>query len=209
MGETGRGFVAVVPPPAVLDEVAARSVGLELPGTARRTTRAQWHLTLQFLGNRVDFDAVAGALADLAVGPGRLRLGGAGGFPSARRARILWIGLTEGAPYLGQLVAAIGSLLAPLGHEAEARDHHAHLTLARFKAPFDARPLVAALGVDPVGDAWTSAEVVLFRSQTRRTGAEHEERARIALEGREGRVSSDPASDTADDPTAWSRSHDA
>lgn len=185
MGDTGRGFVAVVPPPAVLDEIEVRSRGLDLPGTARRTTRAQWHLTLQFLGNRVDFDAVSGALTDLAVGPGRLRLGGAGGFPSARRARILWFGLTEGASYLAQLVAAVRSLLAPLGHEAEAREHHAHVTLARFGAPFDARPLVTTLGAGAVGEAWTATEVVLFRSRTRRTGAEYEERARIALGGSE------------------------
>jgi 2'-5' RNA ligase len=181
MGETGRGFVAVVPPPAVLDDVAARSGGLDLPETARRTTRAQWHLTLQFLGNRVDFDAVSDALADLPVGPGRLRLGGAGGFPSARRARILWIGLTEGASYLGQLVAAVGSRLEPLGHEADFRGHHAHLTLARFQAPLDARPLVTTLGAGPVGGAWPAAEIVLFRSRTRRTGAEYQEQARVAL----------------------------
>ena len=89
MGQVGRGFVAVVPPAPVLDEIATRSAALELPGTARRMVRDQWHLTLHFLGNRVDFDAYGGALQELAMRPGRVQFGGAGAFPSARRARIL------------------------------------------------------------------------------------------------------------------------
>jgi 2'-5' RNA ligase len=188
VGDVGRGFVAVVPPAAVLDEVAALTGALALPGTARRTTRPQWHLTLQFLGNRVDFDAVAGALDLLAVRPGRVRLGGAGAFPSERRARVLWVGTAEGAEYLSQLVAAVGTLLAPLGHEPETRPYHAHLTLARLKAPTDLRSAVAALGSGPVGESWTAAEVALFQSRTRRTGAEYEERARIPLGERGGWV---------------------
>ncbi|MGH9024537.1 MAG: RNA 2',3'-cyclic phosphodiesterase [Acidimicrobiia bacterium] len=181
MGDVGRGFLAVVPPPAVLHEVADRSEVLDLPGTARRTTRLQWHVTLQFLGNRVDFEAVTDALTALAVLSGQLRLGGAGAFPSERRARVLWIGIAQGEEYLAQLVAAIGKLLPPLGHEPPARPYHGHLTLARMKAPVDLRRAVVALGAEPVGKQWTAAEVVLFRSRTGRRGAEYEERARIRL----------------------------
>jgi len=178
---SGRGFVAVVPPPAVLDEVAAHSAALDLPGTARRMVRAQWHLTLHFLGNRVDFDAFGAALGALAVRPGGIQFGGAGAFPSARRARLLWLGVTEGGEYLAQLHTAVGALFAPLGHEPEPRRYHAHLTLARLESPTDARPVVAALGSGPVGEPWTADAVVLFQSRTLSTGAEYEERARVTL----------------------------
>ena len=71
-----RAFVAVSPPDAVLDAVAARAAGVTIPG--RPTTRDQWHVTLQFLGNRADVDAVAAALIGLDAERGTARLGGAG-----------------------------------------------------------------------------------------------------------------------------------
>ena len=93
--ELGRGFVAVVPPDDVLDAVDAAAAAIEVPSTARRTTRPQWHLTLQFLGNRVDFAAVAEALEPLAVLGSAVQLGAAGAFPTERRGRVLWTSLTQ------------------------------------------------------------------------------------------------------------------
>jgi RNA 2',3'-cyclic 3'-phosphodiesterase len=179
--EVGRAFVAAVPPDDVLDAVDAAVSRIEVPSTARRTTRPQWHLTLQFLGNRVDFDAVAGALEALAVRQGTVCLGAAGAFPSERRGRILWMGVSEGDALLSQLAASIGALLAPVGYPPEDRPYHAHLTLARLKAPTDLRPAVAALGPGPVGRPWTVEEVVLFQSKTGRGGAEYTARARFPL----------------------------
>src|SRR3954469_17646531 len=116
-----RAFVAVEAPDAVLDavgDIVAR-VGTGIAG-ARWTTRAQQHMTLQFLGNDADVDAVATALGEIAVQAGAVQLGGGGAFPSPRRARVLWIGLAEGETWLMQLAAAVGVLLSPLGHEPEA-----------------------------------------------------------------------------------------
>jgi 2'-5' RNA ligase len=161
--ELGRAFVAVVPPDDVLDAVGAAAARMDIPSTARRTTRPQWHLTLQFLGNRVDFAAVAGALEPLAVRGSAVQLGAAGAFPTERRGRVLWLGVTRGDALL------------------EARPYHAHLTLARLKAPADLRPVVAALGSGPLGRAWTAEEVVLFQSRTGRGGAEYTARARFPL----------------------------
>ena len=61
-----RAFVAVRLPGAVLDAVHQRVSALDLAG--RRTTRDQWHLTLQFLGDDVDIDAVAGLFGLVVVG---------------------------------------------------------------------------------------------------------------------------------------------
>lgn len=179
--EVGRGFVAVVPPDDVLDAVGAAAAAIEVPSTARRTSRPQWHLTLQFLGNKVDFAAVAGALEALAVRGAPVQLGEAGAFPTERRGRLLWLGVREGDALLAQLAAAVGALLGPTGYPPEGRPYHAHLTLARLKAPADLRPVVAALGSEPVGRAWTPAEVVLFRSKPGRGGSEYTARARVPL----------------------------
>jgi 2'-5' RNA ligase len=68
-----------------------------------------------------------------------------------------------------------------VGYPPEARPYHAHLTLARLKAPSDLRPVVAELGSGPVGREWEAEEVVLFQSKTGRGGAEYTERARFPL----------------------------
>jgi len=176
-----RAFVAVVPPDDVLDAVGKVASGIDVPGTARRTTRPQWHLTLQFLGNRVDLGRVRDALGALAVRAGAVQLGPAGAFPTERRARVLWLGVSEGQALLAQLAAAVGALLEPVGYPPEQRPYHAHLTLARLKSPADLRPVVADVGPGPVGRAWTAGEVVLFQSQVRRSGAEYTPRARFPL----------------------------
>jgi len=175
-----RAFIAVVPPDDVLDAVGNVLGRLEVPG-ARITRRDQWHLTLQFLGNRADLDPVAGALSGLAGRPGAVRLGDFGGFPRERRARVLWLGVVEGGKFLAQLVAAVGALLEPLGYPPEDREYQPHLTLARWKSPADLRAAVEALETGPVGPTWTVGEVVLFESFTKPTGAEHVERARFRL----------------------------
>jgi 2'-5' RNA ligase len=177
-----RAFVAVEPPAPVLDAVDAAIAAVEHDvAGARWTTRAQHHITLQFLGNRADVDAVADALRALAVCAGDVRVGGAGAFPSERRGRVLWAGIAEGTALLAQLAAAVGALLLPLGHEPEAREYHPHLTLARCKTPTDLRPAVAALRDHDFGDAWRVDRVVLYESNVRRTGAEYTERASIPL----------------------------
>lgn len=179
-----RAFVAVAPPAEVLDAVdaAIARVRDDVAG-AKWTRREQWHLTLQFLGNRVDLDEVSAALAPLAVGAGEVRLGGAGAFPSDRRGRVLWIGVSEGGPLLAQLAASVGVLLAPVGYEPEARPFHPHLTLARLARPGDLRPVVEALGPEPVGPAWIAGEVVLYESLLRREGARYEAVAAFPLVG--------------------------
>jgi 2'-5' RNA ligase len=110
-----------------------------------------------------------------------VQLGTAGAFPTERRGRVLWLGVSQGAELLVQLAAAVGALLEPVGYAPEARPYHAHLTLARLKAPADLRPVVAGLGSGPVGRAWTAEEVVLFQSKTGRGGVEYTPRARFPL----------------------------
>jgi 2'-5' RNA ligase len=178
-----RAFVAVVPPDAVLDAIAAATTSLDFDfGGARRTTREQWHVTLQFLGNAADVDGVAAVLEPLAVRAGEVRIGGAGAFPTARRGRVLWLGVAEGAELFHDLAAHVGHLLAPLGFTPEARAFHPHLTLARVRrAAIDLRSTVATLDSLQYGDPWTVSEVVLVESRLHSAGARYVPRASIRL----------------------------
>ena len=176
-----RAFVAVSLPATVLDAVEERAERVALPG--RRTTRDQWHLTLQFLGNRADTDAIAAALAGIDVAPGDVRIGGAGAFPRAARGTVLWLGVAEGGAWLSQLADGVMTRTEPLGHERDTRAYRPHLTLARCRTPTDLREIVATLGDVPVGPAWRVDAITLFESRTQRDGARYTPLAEIALAG--------------------------
>jgi 2'-5' RNA ligase len=177
-----RAFVAIRPPRPVLDAIDAR-VNWPAMFRGRATARDQWHLTVQFLGDDADLAAVATAfeLDPLDLGAGKIRLGGADALGPRRRARILALGLHEGAEWTEELAAQVERRLAPLGHERDVREKgfRPHLTLARYRAPTDLRPLCAAIGPDPVGPAWRVDGVVLYESVLRPQGAQHVARAHV------------------------------
>jgi RNA 2',3'-cyclic 3'-phosphodiesterase len=174
-----RAFVAVRLPEPVLDAIAVRLDRVTVSG--RATTREQWHLTLQFLGDDADVDAVARALGGLEEAGGRARMGGAGAFPDERRALVLWLGLGEGTEVVTRLAGAVAARLAALGHAPDPRPFRPHVTLARFRAPTDVRELVATLGDERVGPAWDLDAITLYESRRRPDGADYIARATMAL----------------------------
>jgi len=185
-----RAFVAIVPPRAVLDAVGKlswrathRPSELALPRLLgpRWTTRDQWHLTLQFLGAHVDLDAAADALVAVRGAPASVRLGGIGGFPSARRANVVWLGVKEGADSLARLAATVAEAMTPVVGGPEERAYHAHLTLARVARLADLRAAEDAARRVVVGPHWTVDRLVLFESVTASTGAQYRAHAEIAL----------------------------
>jgi RNA 2',3'-cyclic 3'-phosphodiesterase len=179
-----RAFVAICPPDAVLDAIAARVASIP-HGNARMTARDQWHLTLQFLGDDADIDAVESALVQqpLRADAGRIRLGGLEPLGNPRRARVLALGLQEGARWTADLAACVERRLAPAGRVRTDREHDfvAHVTLGRFREPTDLRRVRRAIGAEPVGPSWSVDEIVLLESRLRPQGAQHVVRARIPV----------------------------
>ena len=185
-----RAFVAVVPPRDVLDAVgkvawraAHRPKELALPRLLgpRWTARAQWHLTLQFLGNGVDLDAAAAALSGVRGDVASVRLGRVGGFASDRRATVLWLGVMQGARDLSALAAAVNAAMAPVVRAAEPREFHPHLTLARLAKPADVRAAAALAAKVPIGPRWFADRLVLFESVTAPNGPRYREHAELLL----------------------------
>jgi len=138
-----RAFIAVPLPLEVIERLmppvdglraACRADGLD----AGWSRPEGWHLTLKFLGP-VASDRIDPLLERL---PGctvrhdafAIHLTGFGAFPSARRPRVLWIGLEpdEGAASLAALAREIDEVTALLGHPSEERPFSPHLTVARL-----------------------------------------------------------------------------
>ena len=111
-GELMRLFVAIAPPPAVLDELDALVEPLRVSRLDLRwTSREAWHVTLAFLG-QVDEAAVARLLPRLERAAGRhqqvrLAFAGAGAFPAATRANVLWSGLSGDRRALARLAESV------------------------------------------------------------------------------------------------------
>jgi RNA 2',3'-cyclic 3'-phosphodiesterase len=187
-----RLFVALEPPDAVRRRLAALAAELRR-AAGRAADGVRWvapenvHLTLQFLGavpaERVA--AVEAAVAAAAAGarPLTLEVKGAGGFPNARRPRVIWLGLGGDEAPLVALVADLGRRLAPLGFPPEARPFSPHLTMGRSREPRGAAGLGGALAATAVatGVPWRATEVVIVESHLSPKGPRYEAIARAAL----------------------------
>lgn len=187
-----RLFIAVELEPSVRQVAAEVSQALRdaLGEEAKRFSFSRpesMHQTLAFLGSTPDEQVpyVQRALSAVATHrPFALRLGGTGAFPTARRPRVLWLGLSKGEEELGALAATIEQPLADLGFPAPRRRFRAHLTLARHRYRYGAPDVTAALASLQVPPAsMVVREVVLFESRLQPGGAVHTPLHRVALAG--------------------------
>ena len=179
-----RAFLAVAPPPEVLRRTELLTDSVRQVDDGLRWTRVdQRHVTLQFLGRVDDTEALVASVGESVrrMPSFTVALGGAGAFPSARRASVLWLGVSNGADELRALASAIGAATAPLGFVPDDRPFRAHVTVARANHARDLRPVVQALASAATGPSFSVDRVVLFDSDTRADGAVHTERARFAL----------------------------
>lgn len=164
MGEAARAAVL-----DLLDRFAAD------PAT-QRAGRLRWavseglHLTLRFLGatpeERVPDAAAAVEAAVRGVRAFRVGLSGAGAFPSADRPRVVWLGVSSGAPDLAALAARLEGELAARGWEPDPRPFRAHLTLARADGVPGAALAVEALSrlAADLDTGWTADRLILYQS---------------------------------------------
>jgi 2'-5' RNA ligase len=187
-----RLFVALEPPEPVRRRLAALAVELRR-AAGRAADEIRWvppenvHLTLQFLGavpeeRLADVEAAVRAAAAQAR-PLSLEVSGAGGFPNARRPRVVWAGIAGDVAALGALVADLGRRLAPLGFPPEDRPFSAHLTLGRAREGRGAPGIAGALASarDSGSAPWRATDVVLFESHLSPKGPRYEVLAHALL----------------------------
>jgi RNA 2',3'-cyclic 3'-phosphodiesterase len=183
-----RLFVAVDVPAAELaavDEAVTELRSRLPPPFGRWAAPENRHVTLKFLG-ATDADKVplvSESIREVAAhrAPARVALQGLGAFPSARRARVLWVGLSDPTGLLAKLAGDLDQALEPLGFRIENRAFTPHLTLARLRpaVPLELPPEV------PAGTPFDIAEVDLFRSHLHPRGARYELLEAFPLEGRD------------------------
>jgi 2'-5' RNA ligase len=177
MGKT-RTFIGV----DTGDAIRANAVALQKE-LARGGAGVKWaapetmHVTLLFLGEVDDRELHADCRAakEVAAGepPFALAVAGVGAFPTARRPKILWAGIADGAEPLRRLYAALEERMLGLGcYRKEERGYTPHLTLGRATGEADPAALAAEISKRARWDGGRTAvdEVLVFGSELTREG---------------------------------------
>lgn len=173
-----RTFIAVDIPDGIKQEMAKVQERLRQAGVDAGWTRPEgMHMTLKFLGevHESRVKEIMSALKTAVSGSGvfRLEIAGAGAFPNAQSARVVWIGVGGELDRLTRLYSAVEDAMAGLGFAREERTFTPHLTIGRIKLIRSRGRWAAALdeirnmrlpGFDVTG-------VNLMRSELRRSGA--------------------------------------
>jgi 2'-5' RNA ligase len=109
---------------------------MDLPG--RAVPPANWHFTLRFLGSTPpeQRDKLISILrATQFGGEFTIRFDRLGAFPRVNRARIVWLGVSDGADRLVSLAEKVETASRRAGFPAESRPFKPHLTLSRVEPP--------------------------------------------------------------------------
>jgi 2'-5' RNA ligase len=135
-----RLFLAVFPPAGVQRAAYGFTEALRHPGDGVSWVKPEnLHYTLRFLGELGEDGARRAAeAATEAAAKSReftAALGGFGAFPDARRARVIWVGMSEGGEALVALAGELDRALAKRGFGAPDKPFSAHLTLGRVREP--------------------------------------------------------------------------
>lgn len=199
MGSTTRTFFAIeIPENLGLELARVRdSLAAELPGF-RPTAGPPFHMTLAFVGDvpDVDLTRVHEAVTESVIGfePLELRLECLGAFPSPRRPRVLWAGLSAQNPNrLDKLRQSVVAALSEIGFPSDLERFHPHVTLGRFKPgrerPCDVTAVVERYRSWSLG-GFVADEVVGFASRQRAGGPVYDPLSRGRLLG--GKSTSPP-----------------
>jgi 2'-5' RNA ligase len=183
-----RLFVAVDVPDDVKAGVAEALEPFRdrIPG-ARWTRREGWHVTLKFLGatwpRMVDPVKEAVGMAAGRSAPFETSVTEIGAFPSARRARVLWAGLSDESGRFQEIVKQLDDLLVD-DFTPEDRVFTPHLTVARLQTPRALDEFVPDLpGLAVASRPFEVAGLVLYQSHPSRQGATYEPLLEAPLTG--------------------------
>jgi 2'-5' RNA ligase len=162
----------------------------ERPGSGRGVgwvDARNLHLTLHFLGE-IDEDRLPLLRAALApaldLAQPRIGLAGWGVFPLKGPARVIWLGVAEGADALRAAHALLSQRLRSAGITPESRSFSPHLTIGRVRMPSGPHwgRLAGGVPPDPVCE-WALHACTLFQSHLSPAGPTYEALLSIPFAG--------------------------
>jgi RNA 2',3'-cyclic 3'-phosphodiesterase len=155
------------------------------------------HVTLKFIGEQPEtaIEQIKQSLSTIQSSAPEIHFRGYGFFPTAKSARVFWVGMESGPP-LAALAASIDDKMSSLGIPREDRAFSPHLTLARGRggsgsprrsksdAPnrvFQRLQKKLAVLSPPEFGTMTALEFFLYQSQLSPKGSKYTKLARFVL----------------------------
>jgi len=181
-----RLFIAIEPPPPLLEYLTELSASLPSKDALRVTPATHLHLTLKFLGETQEGDEIISILRELSseVPPFLVSPGRCGIFPERGQPRIVWCSLIPSSSSLTELNRLCEERLLSLGFPREARPFTPHITLARAKRGVSPRGVKEWIDVQsPSQLSAEIREVSLVRSILGSNGARYSRLATLPLGG--------------------------
>ncbi|TYO97497.1 2'-5' RNA ligase [Geothermobacter ehrlichii] len=185
---TCRLFIAVPTADSLKKRLGELQCRLATGISGLRWTRPEsFHVTLCFLGDQTEDSLEKIASAVLSVGRSSQAFSstcrGLGAFPSSRRARVLWAGLSAGDQWAA-LHHRLVDGLRDCGIRFRANSFHPHLTLGRArKCPLDLRRLTDDSEPADCGELEVD-RIILYESRLQPGGAIHTPRVMARLQPR-------------------------
>jgi RNA 2',3'-cyclic 3'-phosphodiesterase len=193
-----RLFIALDIDDAVRERIVRFTEGVQpFAPDARWIKPESLHVTLKFIGEQPDsaVEQIKAALQTVNATPTAILFSGYGFFPTAKSARVFWVGMKAG-PELAALATTIDEKTASRGIPKEDRAFSPHLTLARGSGSsgsprhlkgdrpnraFDRlQEKLAELPVPEFG-TMTPREFFLYQSQLSPKGSKYTKLERFAL----------------------------
>jgi len=174
---TQRLFTAIPLPPDIRHSIAG--VIEELSGAVdgvRWVPEENLHITLRFLGDCTPdtIPKMAEAMRKAARHlPAVVRIGGVGGFPSVRSARVVWVGVEDLTGAVEKVYNVLDKGAEKCGFSRERRGYRPHITIGRSRRKPVSIPedMVAGFAADTI--EMEAGAIVLFRSRISSTGASY------------------------------------
>ncbi len=183
-----RAFIAIDMPAIIVDFAGKRQQALKNAGIDMKWVRPEnIHLTLQCLGDveTEKIHAVQACMEKAAreVSAFSLKAKGLGVFPSLKRPKVMWMGVTGQTDFLKTLSLQISDALVNLGIPQEKRVFKGHLTIGRIKGKLDTQQLGRVISAQkeyetPIVEV---DSVCLFQSRLTPRGAIYTKLAEVSL----------------------------
>jgi len=185
-----------------IDETIRQRISQFMESVRDAAPKARWvkpetfHITLKFLGETQKDQEIKKALEQVQKPGVAVRFAGSGFFPTAKSARVLWVGI-EADDRLPALAAAVDAAASSVGFAREVQRFTPHLTLARAGSRSSGNPHQKSSSGDAVFGAlrgrlesmpqpdfgtMQAREFFLYESTLSPAGARYRKIARYPLE---------------------------
>jgi 2'-5' RNA ligase len=158
MGELVRAFLSIdIEKLSLLPQIAEIQKKLDITSAKMKLVEIEnIHFTMRFLGDTplTKIDEIESCLSGIKIEPFDIMVYGVGAFPTKRKPRVIWVGVTQNADQIRNLKIEIDSHLRKLGYRPEKMKFTPHATIARVRYIKDAERLannLDDLAEQPIG----------------------------------------------------------